>query len=293
MIYLWINGKRIDSINLLRGCINEWSEEEKRKAFKELWNKYTSGHLAKWLSFQDEMIIVVDMKDSCMRYINEYVENNSKAELKKAEKDVITGKVKKQLIDNINYIMNKGKENTESGPEDEKDNFISFMNIIFNVDKAIIEKSIKGVPDEQEKKEETNSEKLRKIEKQSWYKDSEAMKDFIKSVDLNRVVVEKSDFNRIVEEYGLLYKSSNERKDQVTVYLCNMGENFTIDDPGNYRHLRILGCGKPTVRFGMGIRGKHLDMEEHDLTFEDVILRSGGMILEKSKDRLRLIDVNK
>lgn len=252
MTYLWLNGTRIDSIPLLRSYLKNCDKTDRASACFELLKKYKAGALAGWIARQ--------------------VEAQPSSELLKAKN--MTSGVQPSRIHELLDTPLKGTQDA-----------LPILAELCMIELCDMEKMLDGVLDETE---DLGHEIFDLIKMQHWYKESKQIQELLNDVDQEFIITDMNGFNMLADRYRFSEKNNTR---QYTVYLCNTGSHFQLSNPNRYWNLRIVGCGKPVIRFGSQNRGQKLDMELHDLFFQDVTLQLQGMILSGNEGRLPGVDL--
>lgn len=247
MTYLWLNGNRMDSIPLLRSYLQNCDEASRTSACAELLKKYKAGVLAGWIARQAEAQPVSQL----MRGLNQ------------------AGGTPPSRIPEL---MDAPVKDTQS--------VLPILAELCMIDLLDMEEMLESVSEELE---ESNDETFALIQKQSWYQASKQMQELLRDVNREFVITDISTFHTLADRYDFADKN---RTKQHTVYLCNTGKPFQLSNPNRYWNLRFVGCGNPMMRFGSHNRGQELDLELHDMMFQDLVLHLQGVRLSGTEGRL-------
>lgn len=252
MTFLWLNGTRMDSIPLLRSYLKKWDKTVRASACSELLKKYKAGALAGWIARQPEA-----------QPSSQLLEAKNK-----------TSGIQPSRIHELLDAPLKGTQDV-----------LPILAELCMIELSDMEKILDSVLDETE---DSDYEIFDLIKRQDWYKESKEMQELLNDVDREFVITDMDGFNMLAARYR--FTEENNTK-QYTIYLCNTGSHFQLINPNRYWNLRIVGCGKPVIRFASQNRGEELDMKLHDLFFQDVILQLQGMILCGNEGRLPSVDL--
>lgn len=240
MTFLWLKGRRVDSVPLLRAYLRSLDGAELREACSALLKKYREGVLTKWFARQKES----RKPDSALEAKGQGKENQN-AKL---------------------YLL------ADRSPED-LDGALPLLARLCDVEEDFLRELAEiALP----QMGSVDPHVLQRVQQQSWYQEDEQVRQLLANVNLEFVVDGPEALARLAQRYC---DGGNSRQ-QTTVYLCNTGKPVVaLADPTRYRGLRLVGCGDPIVRFGAQCRGKTLDLQTQDLIFENLTLNPHGMRL--------------
>ena len=240
MTFLWLKGRRVDSVPLLRAYLRSLDGAELREACSALLKKYREGVLAKWFARQKES----RKPDSALEAKGQGKENQN-AEL---------------------YLL------SECSPED-LEGALPLLARLCDVEEDFL-RELAEIALPQMGSVDPNV--LQRIQQQPWYQEDEQVRQLLANVNLEFVVDSPEALARLAKRYCV----GDNTGQQTTIYLCSTGKSdVVLADPTRYWGLRLVGCGGPAVRFGAQCRGKTLDLQTHGLIFENLTLNPQGMKL--------------
>lgn len=240
MTFLWLKGKRVDSVSLLRAYLRSLDGAELREACSALLKKYREGVLAKWFARQKESRKPVSALET-------------KGQGEKNQNEAL-------------YLL------SDCSPED-LEGALPLLASLCDVEEGFLKELAETALPQMGS---VDPNVLQRVQQQIWYQEDEQVRQLLDNVSLEFVVDSPEALARLAQRYCAGGNSGQ----QTTIYLCNTGKPVVaLSDPTRYRGLRLVGCGEPTVRFGAQCRGKTLDLQIHDLTFENLTLNPQGMNL--------------
>lgn len=240
MTFLWLKGRRVDSVPLLRAYLRSLDGAELREACSALLKKYREGVLAKWFARQKES----RKPDSALEAKGQGKENQN-AEL---------------------YLL------SDCSPED-LEGALPLLASLCDVEEGFLKELAKTALPQMGS---VDPHVLQRVQQQLWYQKDEQVRQLLANVNLEFVVDGPEALARLAQRYC----DGGNSGQQTTIYLCNTGKPVVqLMDPARYRGLRVVGCGTPTVRFSARNRDKTLDLQANDLAFESLTLNPQGMRL--------------
>ena len=247
MIQLWLGGKRIDSIPMLREEFASRDEDGKITLCSELLKKIADGFFIPWLEFCPE--------------------TRRRANDRERRQDASLGI----------WLLEEYREKLQTERQGE---FLSAeakdaVAKICDIDIGIVEKSgRKKVPSF------SRDNLIAQLEGQEWYRDAEVRRT-IAGIAMDRLATDSSSLERII---GNAIRQSQRRF--TDLYLLNTGNRFIIGNLNNLINLRLVGFGNPEVHFAARLRGDVLDMTAHNIEFKGFSLMSNGVKLINRQGRL-------
>lgn len=240
MTQLWLNGRRMDSIPLLRRFMSACQDEETLlRILGELMRKYQAGRLAGWLIRQSE----AQPQPALALRLNE---EKTQIPLLLSEPQIPVEEILPALAELC-------------APEKAlREKYLTLLNRI--LDEALLD-TLPG-----------KAEKQQLIQNQAWYP---SLSKLFEHIDWDYVAADTEGLLAILQRV-----QQEPHSGQTAVYLCDTGKNYRIDQPLQLRRLRLIGCGRPKVYIASHNRNRKLDLVAQDLHVEGLILYRNGLILE-------------
>lgn len=251
MTQLWLDGRRMDSIPLLRRFMDECQEEQRsRRLLSELIKRYQSGSLSAWMTRQNEA-----------RPMSQLAQKGLGVE---TQLHILTQTPPKPVREVLPVLADLCAQEKEKQRE-----YLARLEEI--------------VEDELLDPRQLNKEKQELIEKQAWYSGQHSL---FAHIDWNNVAIDSMSFSSILQRI-----KRESPKPQTTIYLCNIGNIYMLHHPLEMQNVRLVGCGNPTVHVDSVNRQKELNMTKQELVFENFVLYRQGMILSGTTNRMNGIKV--
>ena len=241
MMQLWINGRRIDSITVLREMFSSEDIIIQHRLCAELISKVAAGIFIPWL----ERCYEARLRNSQQERAQD--ESQGVLDLEQCYRDL-----KKES--DLTSLSNES---------------VAALAKICNIDAISFQTATTqqpSIPD---------SDKLFELlEKQDWYQRDAKVKKSIKAISPGLIAIDSDSLARVVTTVGRQHSC-----DPIDIYLLSVGKPFVVRNINALRNLRLVGYGCPLLTFPPQCRGMELDMEERKLNFERLRLNGQGLVL--------------
>lgn len=250
MIQLWLANDRIDSLAKLREAFAARDAEDRIPLCVELLEKMSADILIPWL-------------DRC----SETRPPDSAWDRERA------APLGGGTLASCRLQLGKEKDPLQLSSEG-----IAALASICEIDESTVRSALTGKRRQMRIRSCQSDELCKRIERQAWYRGDAAVQRMFTGIRWEQVAVNSATLN------GILAQASK-RSDggKTDVYLCNVGEAFTLRSTALLRNLRIVGFGEPNVQFNPCARGEWLDLNERNLKFERFHLNCQGVRLRYDK----------
>ena len=248
MIQLWLDGKRIDSIPMLRETFLSRDEEGKITLCSELLEKTANGFFILWL-------------ENCL-------ETRVRGNGLERQQDAAIGIL---LLEQYRETLLK-----EAEPASLSAAAKEAVARICDIDVNIVEKS--SVKTESWI---SRQELLKMLEKKDWYQKDARIKRTLENISDARLAINTSSLNRIINN-----TVRRHQRYFTDLYLLNIDDVFTIRDLDGLYNIRLVGFGNPIVHFSPLLRGEKIDMTKRNIKFEGFQLMPNGVELQNTENRL-------
>lgn len=241
MMQLWLNGKRIDSIAMLREMFFTEDIIIQHQLCTELLSKVAAGIFIPWL----ERCYEARLRNSP----NERAQDEAQGflDLEKCYQDL-----KRESV--LTNLSNKGVEALAK---------------ICNVDALTFQTATtmrQNVP--------ANDKLFELLEVQDWYQKDTKVQKSIKAISPELIATDSDSLARVVIAAGKQHSCT-----AIDIYLLAVGKPFVIRNLNALRNLRLVGYGYPVLSFHPQHRGMELNMKERNLKFVRLRLDDQGVLL--------------
>ena len=252
MIPLWLGGKRIDNVYMLHQTFESLKDdEEKCKLCMELLRKVDEGIFIPWLEFDPET-------------------NES------SKKKWYYSGPKEDTLDVFKKRLQRWESQSQSQQRYWTDEAINSISYICGIDCGIAKRACAEIKD--------NSNWLKKVEDQKWYKDNENKCQETLLHHPPEFIAWDSD------SLVCALKRSSEQNGTQTLYLLNTGRAFIIknEDVECLRYVILTGYGNPKLRINCP-NGSKLNMKDNEITVKQCNLHDRDIFTEEEG---RIINCN-
>ncbi len=262
MIQLWLDFRRIDSIPQLREAFASRDAEGRRTLFGQLLRRHADGLFLPWLARCSEARIRQGSWESGRDAVaGELNLGSARLRLVNANADTSSDEVRGALAEICGI-----------DPAEVPTDVSASLPAATRSGAGNANRGVDGVL-------------AALLERQPWYRNDPRLRDFIGTLPLDRIATDTDSLKKILAR--LAKRDDSQMAD---IYLLAVGGDVFLRSVDKLRHVRLVGYGKPVLRFNSADYDKTLDMETADVKFENLVIDRQSVRIANGEGRCPAVD---